>query len=327
MNFFKKRLLSVLAATLFILPVMMISGCKDLSNDSPENTSSLVVNLGDLQKQMGISSSSNSSSSRSRGVDTPVDSPASNEVKSLLVGAFVVNSRSEPYSLDVAITEEVEEDVQDDLAASVDYIEIVTLPTDNDYVEFSYPKSDLSRWQVIAVALDFEIKEFAELGEDAHEESVLYMGFNDRFYTASTIENVSQVPIEMSRACLLNAVKGCATYGDSVDESPVVTSAVEILDVRYETNGQTTVHNSGTVTFPLIVTDETSADSAAESLKTVRDEIVAVVGAANIESLTVRTTHTGSAAESEACQNLYGNSPSLSQLDTNCEKQFSKISY
>ncbi len=319
MNPTKPGQLSMLILALFILPFFIITGCKELSNDPPQESANLVINLGEIQEQLGYSTQTKNANNRLESVSVPGSTDATDEVKSLLVGAFVVNSRDTPYTKDVAITETIEENLKDELAGSVAYIEIVTLPTENDYIEFSYPKSELSQWQVIAVALDFEITEFAELAEDAHSESILYFGFSENFYSANTIGADEQVTIEMTRACLTNPVKGCATYDDSLTGTPVVTPSVEILGVRYNS---TTSDFSSTVSFPIIIRDTTAAATAISSLETLRDEITAAGN--TITSLTVRSTHTENTAESTACQALDA-SATVSQLETNCEVQLNKI--
>ena len=304
---------------MLILSVLVITGCKELSNDPPEKTGNLVVNLGDIQKQLGLSSSSN----RLESSTVPGNSDATNEVKSLLVGAFVVTTRNTPYAKDVAITDEISENLKDELAGSVDYIQIVNLPTDSDTIEFPYPKSDLSRWQVIAVALDFSIKEFAELGEDAHDSSIIYFGFSENFYTAGSIGDTEQVEINMVRACLSNdTVKGCATYSDSIDGSPVVSPAVEILGIRY--NAETSDFVPSTGSFPLIIRSATDATNAESYLETVRGEIVDTGNP--ITSLTVRSTRTKNPAESAACTDFADNgSATVLDLKDNCEVQLNKI--
>jgi len=321
MNLIKTKLLSTLIMTLLILPFLIMTGCQDLSNDPPQESGNLVVNLGEIQKQLGYSSQSHSSKQRLDSVTVPGTSDATDQVRSLLVGAFVVNTRDTPYTKDVAITEDIEENLKDELAGSVDYIKIVNLPTTNDYIEFPYPKSELSKWQVIAVALDFPIKEFGELGEDEHSESILYFGFSTDFYKASTIGADEQVTIGMTRACLTNAVKGCATFNDSLAGNPVVTPAVEILGVRYN---NATNDFSSSVSFPIIVRTTADATAAIDALKTVRGEII---DAGNpITSLTVRSTHTMNTAESPACKSLQDVSDAtVTQLETHCERQLNKI--
>ncbi len=318
MNSFKSRLLSLLIATLLILPVFVTSGCKELSNDPPESSGNMVVNLGDIQKQLSVSSTNNSSNGQSQSVTVPGSSPASDEVKSLLVGAFVVTTRDTPYTKDVPITDTVEDDLKDELSGSVDYIKIVSLPTEKDYIEFPYPKSELSKWQVIAVALNFDINQFAELGEDDHENSILYFGFSDKFYKSNTIGENELVTIDMTRACLSNnTVLGCATYNDSISGTPIVTTAVEILDVRYND----TVFSTSSVTFPILVHSAGDVAGAVSSLEQVRSEIISAYGASNITSLTVRTSHSKNTDESAACQS----STSLTDLTDNCENQLNKI--
>ncbi|MBU2646544.1 hypothetical protein KKI24_17685 [bacterium] len=321
MNPIKSRLLSTLATIFLILPLFILGSCKDLSNDPPEESGNLVVNLGEIQRQLGYATQSSGSNGRSDSVTVPGATDASNEVKSLLVGAFVVNTRNTPYTKDVAITDAIEENLKDELAGSVDYIKIVDLPTANDYIEFPYPKSELSRWQVIAVALNFRIKEFAELGEDTHEDSILYFGFSENFYRSNTIGENEQVAVQMNRACLTNPVKGCATYDDSLTGTPVVTAAVEILGVRFNAN---TTDFASSVSFPIIVRTSADATAAINSLKTVRSAITAAGN--TITSLTVRSTHSKNTAESTACKALADNaSATVAQLSASCEVQLNKI--
>lgn len=321
MKSIKIRLLSLATVILLLLPVFVVSGCKELSNDPPESSGNLVVSLGDIKKQLGVSSGSTESN---RSVSVPGDSDATDEVKSLLVGAFVVTSRDTPYTKDVPITEDVEENLKDELSGSVDYIKIVSLPTDNDYIEFPYPKSELSKWQVIAVALDFDIKEFAELGEDDHENSILYFGFSTKFYQSNTIGENEEVTIEMTRACLSNdQVAGCGTYNDSITGTPVVTPAVEILGVRYNDN---TSDFPTAVSLPVIVRTASDAASAISDLETIRSQITASVGAGSVTSLTVRTTHSKNPEESAACRAFADNAgASVSNFADNCEVQLNKI--
>ena len=321
MNSIKPLQLSTLIWTLLILTFFILTGCKELSNDPPQESGNLVVNLSEIQKQLGYSPQSNRLNGRLDSVTVPGATDATDQVRSLLVGAFVVNSRATPYTKDVAITETIEENLKDELAGSVDYIKMVNLPTENDYIEFPYPKSELSQWQVIAVALDFEIKEVAELGEDAHSESILYFGFSNSFYKASTIGANEQVTIGMTRACLTNPVKGCATYNDSLTGTPVVTPAVEILGIRYNS---TSSDFSSAVGFPIIVRTATDATAAISSLETVRSEIV--TAGHSITSLTVRSTHTKNTAESTSCKALQDDSSAtVSQLETACAVQLNQI--
>lgn len=304
---------------------LLVGGCKELSNDPPTKYGNLMVNIKDIQAQMGITPVSDAARQAGEpqpSVSVPQETEASDAVRSLLVGAFVVTTRDTPYTRDVALTPDIEENLQEELSGSVDYIEIVDLPTDEDYVEFSYPKSDLSKWQVIAVGLNFAIKEFGELGEEAHEDAIIYAGFSDRFYRASQIEEDETVTVSMFRACLTNPVKGCATYSDDLEDDPVVVPAVEILGVRY--NDQTSDFTSS-VPFPLLVRTDADAASAKQKLKTVVTEIQNT--GADIDSLTVRATHTmNTAYESAACQALKDNeSATVAQLETACQVTSSKI--
>jgi hypothetical protein len=298
--------------------VLVLAGCKDLSNDPPEQYGNLVVNIQDIQSQLGIDTTG-----RQLSVSVPQATEATDAVASLLVGAFVVTSRDTPYTADVAITSEVEENLNKELSGSVDYIQMVSLPTDKDYIEFPYPKSELSNWQVIAVGLNFPIQNFAQLGEEAHEDAIVYAGFSDRFYKASTIGANEVVELRMSRACLTNPVKGCATYSDHLSKDPVVTPAVEILGVRY--NNQTSDFTGSSVSFPIIVRTEAEANTAVQSLKTVVTAIGNTPGV-DIENLTVRATHTLNTAESDACRAYGENSAvTVAQLEDACSVTSSKI--
>jgi len=311
---------------LLLAVVLALAGCKELSNDPPEKYGNLVVSLKDIQAQMGIKAAQKSNtrgSERQQSVSVPTATEATDAVASLLVGAFVVTSRETPYTADVAITSEIEDNLKEELSGSIDYITIVDLPTEKDYIEFPYPKSTLSKWQVIAVGLNFAIKEFGELAEDEHKDSILYAGFSDRFYQADTIGENEVVDVPMFRACLTNPVKGCATYTDILTDDPVVTSAVEILGVRY--NDAASDFAASGVSFPIIVRNETQATAAKEKLKSIITQIRAA--GVTINSLTVRSTHTmNTAYESAACQ-AYKNSEgvTVAQLEAVCEVNLAKI--
>ncbi len=330
----KKQFMLQMLIVLFMLGLSInLVGCKSFSNDSSDDSGTIIVDIKGIEKQMGVSSNTTVSSQSDESfhaATVPGATDATDEVKSLLVGAFVVNSRSTPYTSSTAINDAVEENLKDELAGSVNFIKIVDLPVAEDYVEFYYPSSDLSQWQVIAVGLNFAIESFEELGQDEHKDSIVYIGFSENFYKASQISSDTIVDLQMFRACLTNEIKGCATYNDSLaDNEPVVVPAVEIIGVSY--NEDNTVFADVTsfeptgVSFPIIVRTDDEATAAETSLKSVLTEIE-TAASATVTSLTVWSTHTMNDSETSECKNLKDNSSaSAEQLSSNCTVTASTI--
>jgi len=317
--------------------VISVPGCKEFNDNPVERAGNLIIDLNSLQRQLGINPSDAKNASIT---NVPGDTDATNPVKGLIVGVMLVTSRSTPYTSDVAMTEAIVENLTDELTNSQQFIVTLKLPTSQEYVEIRSPKKDPASGglQIIAAAVDFAIEELAEVGESEHENSLIYIGFIERFYSVDDIgDSALDETLVMKRACLNNnTIKGCATYPDKLTEDPVVTPAVEILGVRYnDTAGvEITDYTSGnfygyrnSAIFPMTVWTEIEASNAKTALKSavlsISQKLLSSSGDPDfalttdpITNLTIITTHSKNTSwELDACRTFWASSPSSSALD------------
>ena len=261
-------------------------GCGQF-NDNPRSDSpgTITINLDGFASQMGGTSA----------LTSPSGDDATTPAKGLVIGA-IITTRSTPYTPDLNITGALEDQINDDLARSVNFFQIVKFPTSGATVSFNIPPASAGNWQIAAVGVDPVPDYIADLGTATEFESApQFRGFTSTFLKSDTVADTT-ITLNMKRACLNKVTpKGCARYG--TDGKPIVTAAVEILDVLV--NGSA-VSLDG-VTFPLIVrsspgTGEVTASAAVTALS----KLVPATG----ETVTVRTTHQKSGRESSACAGL-----------------------
>ncbi|OGG96590.1 MAG: hypothetical protein A2527_03260 [Candidatus Lambdaproteobacteria bacterium RIFOXYD2_FULL_50_16] len=270
------------------LLLLSFSGCKELNNHpAPEMVK---VDIRGLKAQLGYSSTANSA------ISGQPASPANDEVKSLLIGALAVTTRSTPYTKDTAITPEVSKNLETELTNSVNFFTLVALPTTKDYIEFKVPPPAAGKWQVIAVGLKTQPEKLGNLSDPEHEDSAAYYGFVESFLT---FNEVGKTPYDLSlyRACLISKPpKGCATFDDSLTGTPIVTAAVEIQTILVNDKAYSPI----TLTLPLIAQTDAEASAAITGLNT---ELTGIKAAySSVTSLTIQTTHSKNAGEAAACQ-------------------------
>jgi len=307
--------------------ILTVPGCKEFNDDPVERTDVLRIDLKQIQQQLGINSGS--SDGAASVTNLPGLTDATNPVKGLIIGVMLVTSRNSPYTSDVAMTEAVVENLTDELTNSQQFIVTLQLPTSQEYVEIRSPKKDPTSGglQIVAAAVDFAIEEIAQVGESEHDNSLLYIGFIERFIEVSEIgDSALSDTMTMRRACLNNeTIKGCATFPDKLSENPVVTTAVEILGVRFNDEAGETIedYSSGNFygkdeapsdfPFPIKVWDSSWETIGKNVLKNARTAITADVGgASNLINLTVITTHSKNTDwESDACRTFWATDVSL----------------
>ncbi len=306
---------------------LIVLGCKQFNDDPAERSDTITVDVQKIQNQLGYTKADavKSQNSGSSNISPPTDTDASNAVRSILIGAMVVTSRSTPYTSTTALTEAEVENMEDDLLNSVNYFKMINLPTTSTYLTFDVPPETAGNWQVVAVGLDFDISVFDDLSKEEHDGAVIYAGFVERFFTRNDVgDGVLGDDLLMKRACLNSeTVKGCATYNVDINDDPVVTAAVEIVGVQYTTSSGT---EDASGDFPILVrsssgTGVLSPSEAIEELIGIRDAIT--VDPAEIISLTVLTTHMkNTSLESSACTSLLdANIDTTSDLTSVCDTQ------
>ncbi len=312
---------------LFTLP-----GCGEFNDNPRETKMKLTVDISELKKQFGYSSDSDNEDSLEKTVRSISELPkteATSAVKSLVIGAIVITARDTPYTTDEALTDEDMEDIEDDVLNSAAYIDFVNLPTSDDTIEFLVPPPSAGNWQVAAIGVDFEMDYLEQLDETDHDDAVMYYGFTPKFYHYDDIEEDTIFLIEMKRNCLANEKihpNGCATYSNILSVDPIVTPAVEIIDVKI--NDESVSYSD----FPIIFRSEAVSDTnvvkkekAISILKGFRDAYDDAYGLGTEDTLTVITTHLKSPLETDECGKLEDTSVTLNELKEKCEDQTYKV--
>ena len=297
--------------TIYFLFLLLIAfGCKE-QNDNPAPRNTVTISLGELQKQMA---GPNYAIEAGQGVDS--------SVQALVVGTLAVTSRQLPWTHDLIKSGVLANVFGTDLRNSENYFTIFHLPISEDKVVIELPPENSKNFQIIAVGLRTKPSTVREIGVGDHAGSAVYFGLSDDFYRTNEVANGS-LHIHMKRGCLVTPTPdGCAIFGATLAADPKVTASVEILGVKL--NGED--YTSYAATFPMVITTAAEATAAVGYLKAVRDEIVATN--AQVQNLSVITSHKNSVVESESCQGLVGQKDPYNTLHkAYCEMQEYKVSY
>lgn len=296
---------AVISIGIYLILFTLLPGCGEFNDNPRETKMKLTVDISELKKQFGYSSDSDNEDSLEKTVRSIPELPeteATSAVKSLVIGAIVITARDTPYTTDEALTDDDMEDIEDDVLNSAAYIDFVNLPTSDDTIEFLVPPPSAGNWQVAAIGVNFKMEYLDELDETEHDDAVMYYGFTPVFYKYDDIEEDTVFSITMKRNCLANEEihpNGCATYSNILSDNPIVTSAVEIIDVKI--NDESVSYSD----FPIIVRSEADAEAAISILNDIKDNYPLLgIG----DYLTVITTHSLSPLQTdEACKALADN--------------------
>ena len=313
---------------IYLILFTLVPGCGEFNDNPRETKMKLTVDISELKKQFGYSSDSDNEDSLEKTVRSISELPeteATSAVKSLVIGAIVITTRDTPYTIDEALTDDDMEDIEDAVLNSAAYIDFVNLPTSDDTIDFLVPPPSAGNWQVAAVGVNFKMEYLGELDETEHDDAVMYYGFTPIFYKYDDIEEDTVFSLTMKRNCLANEEihpNGCATYSNILTDPPIVTSAVEIIDVKI--NDASVSYDD----FPIIVRSEAVRDTnvvtsgtAISILKGFRDAYDDAYGLGVEDTLTVITTHLKSPLETDECGKLEDTSVTLNELKEKCEDQ------
>ncbi len=90
------------------------------------------------------------------------------------------------------------------LRNSTDFIGLIHLPTEENYIEFNVPPQSSGNWQVTAVGLRTQPDKLSELSNEEHGESLIYFGFIEKFETRDSVKS-RPIGITLYRACQIEA--------------------------------------------------------------------------------------------------------------------------
>jgi hypothetical protein len=305
----KLTFLGIISVALF----STIIGCKF---DESDSSTKVRIDISELKKKL-VTPSQVSESNRNYNVSSP-SSDAQTAVRTLLIAPLTTINHGGPYSPDEPFTSDVEEDLKKDAANSVDYINLVQLPTSKDYVEVEMPAISQG-WQLFVAAASLQISSNEDLTDDDKVDSLSYVGFTRQSFTSADEFNGANVTLTMRRACLQDTIpKGCATFNDN--KEAVASAAVEILAIEINGTAQTT----HAIPFPWVVRSDATQDLAnipvSPSDVEARMNLVRSNFGTSIDLIKVITTHQLSVGQSSNCANL-SLTDVTADFKTNCGTQ------
>ena len=199
-----KILLLVLGSAL----LLVLGGCGGLNDDPARGGLSVRFGFADSG---GASSAEASSATAEPNISSPT--APDEEVLSIVIGAIVITHIKDgasvitPYdSFDIAnLSERERELLESDLTQSLEFLEIVQLPTAEDTVGFKIPLDNSGQWQLLAVGMRHRIETLAQIEDN----SPIYYGFIGEFLNG-------QVTVGETIPQTLTLIAACA-----IDDQPV----------------------------------------------------------------------------------------------------------
>ena len=241
-----------------IISTLAGMGC-DLIYPPPEDQYGFGISLTDLQNQLGINSGKKGAG---KMVDIP-ESSTTSEARSLILGAVIIHNGG-PYSNDTPITEGKIGELQQDIQNSLEYMEIISLPTSREFFEVKLPPEAAGNWQVMVEASRLTPEYLSDLATSEQQGGLTYFGFSNGFMDPSNLEPPT---IKLIRGCLANPStppNGCVQFDVDSAHTPVVSASVEIIGVVIDGVLQTPGGfdpglGCGAFLFPWVVRDVPSA--------------------------------------------------------------------
>jgi len=262
-------------------------------NDDPQQQT-VVVPLDGLQRQMGLNA-----------LSSPSDE-ASTAVLTLLIGPVVVGSgsnRTTAYSTD-DLSEQVKQQLEDDVVNSAAYIQLVQLPTSTALLEFTTPPPSAGNWQLAVAAFTERFTTVDGLDEDVVADSVAYYGFTENLLNSGSLPS-APIQINMRRACIIDdpVAKGCAAFNaDGTNGADAnVTGGVEVWGVyAWDRNSEPDYSGGNRLSStPLIV--RSCGPGTCTSEESALEAAVPAGGTEPGRTLAVVTTHRLSDGYETAC--------------------------
>lgn len=296
-----------------VLPLFffMTNSCTN-QNEEPLTVS---IDLLSIQRQLGFM---NTNGMRLQSNDSPANEP----LLTLIVGPLIFEENIRIYDPTTQpITDAVEDALEKDIVQTINYMKLISLPTDSDSILLELPETFGKDFQIFAVATDQRIDTIDDFAEDDNEDGKIYLGFSTTSYNIDSISSSvnEAIVLRLRRLCVrVPYPKGCASYRKH--KKVTVTAAVEILGVKVNENANYYQSND-TPAFPWVVRDIPKGDqiSVDQAKSRLRDLVTEMENARiTIDKLVVSTTHKANPTESATCRNL-ADTANVKNYETQCE--------
>ena len=278
-----------------------LAGCADMNDDSSNRGDTIRVPLAELQQQMGLNEDINAA------ILPPADTGASTAVRTLVVGAVVVRSRTAdqgPYTAEVPVGN-IGDALEQDITDSGNNLQVVPLTGADvpDEIEIILPPTGADKWQIMAVGFSESFDQISKVSDDNIKKSAAYFGFHPQFLkTGGNGEVVTvagqpagEITLRMTRACLAdNPPLGCYQYDG--DRLPRGTTGVEVLGIYADGVLQAL---RGDFTYPVVIRNLDQIKSFNVLGAPRNNELSPAIGTA--ARITVRASHQLAAGKSAAC--------------------------
>ncbi len=189
------RLLTVLAAALLVLA----AGCGQFNDDpNPAGLSVAYTFSGGA-----VTADSDPLTAETQGVTVN----GGDVVETLVIGAIVITHRSSPYQPGDDPTDAEREALEKDAEQSLQFLEIVDLPTPGNVVEFTIPPDSAGPWQLVGVGMRRNIDTLDEVTDS----DPIYYGFIGRFLNGTVLPgDLLPDVLTLEPACTLEpSLNGC----------------------------------------------------------------------------------------------------------------------
>ena len=180
-----------------------------------------------------------------------IGDPATTPIDGFVLGAVVLQERSQPYTTNEPLTQSLRDSLEADVTNSADLLQIVRYPGEHT-IELELPEANAGNWQLMAIALGGgQLPDsVGDLNADdpEFERNVVFYGFTEKFLKTEDVSDTT-VDLPLVRYCSGSRPPlGCASYDE--DGNANVTTGVEVIDVIWTPQGGEPCSLAENVTSP-----------------------------------------------------------------------------
>lgn len=188
-------------AVLLAVALLALGGCGQF-NDNPGGGNAFTVSIAFGGGSGGATVMD--ANSTTQGINGPSQG---DPVLSVVVGAIVIthpNGSNPDGSFNVNdadnITPTIQDQLEEDVKASLKYLVIEDIPSSSNFVSFPLPPDNLGNWQLVAVGMRHNIDYLSDVADD----SPIWYGFSDGFLNGKVGAGGEAPPITLQPWCTGN---------------------------------------------------------------------------------------------------------------------------